>query len=261
MAKNTEVAVKRTGPKVSEVFSRGLIKENPIFRLVLGMCSSLAVSSTLISALGMSVAVIIVLVMSNVVISMLRNFIPNTVRIPAYITVIAGFVTIVQFLLQALAPDINDMLGIYLPLIVVNCIILGRAEAFAGKNTVAMSAVDGLGMGVGYLLALTSIAFIREFIGAGSLFGMQIIPQEYVISLFGMPTGGFLVVGILMAVWNKIAVMRGKPKAGEDCSGCPSAGICGSRFVRSQKETQDEADEKIKQATAVPAKNINKEAE
>lgn len=223
-----------------QVFTKGLINENPIFRLVLGLCSSLAVSSSLIGALGMGVSVIFVLLLSNIVISLLRNFIPNTVRIPAYITVIAGFVSIVQMLLQAFANPIYELLGIYLPLIVVNCIILGRAEAFASKNTVGMAALDGLGMGVGYTIALISIAFVRELLGAGTLFGFTIIPEAYTIKLFTMPTGGFLVVGFFMAVWNHLAEKKGKPRAGEDCNGCPMAGHCVSEFVRSQKEVEED---------------------
>ncbi len=222
-----------------KIFTKGLIRENPIFRLVLGMCSSLAVSSSMISSLGMGVSVIFVLVLSNIVISSLRKIIPDTVRIPAFITVIAGFVTIVQMLLKAYLFEINDMLGVYLPLIVVNCIILGRAEAFASKNSVLDSALDGLGMGAGYTLAMLSIAFIRELLGHGSLFGFQIIPEEYTILLFSLPTGGFLVVGFLMAVWNKLAVRSGKPKAELNCATCPAAGLCGEGLVRSQKVLKD----------------------
>lgn len=218
-----------------KIFTKGLIKENPIFRLVLGMCSSLAVSSSLISALGMGVSVIFVLVLSNIVISMLRKVIPDTVRIPAFITVIAGFVTIVQLLLRAYLQEIDQMLGVYLPLIVVNCIILGRAEAFASKNKVIDSALDGLGMGAGYTVAMLSIGFIRELLGFGSLFGLQIIPEEYTIALFTSPSGGFLVVGFLMAIWNRMATKKGKPKAELNCAACPVAGLCGEGLVRSQK--------------------------
>ncbi|HHT24171.1 MAG TPA: electron transport complex subunit E [Clostridiaceae bacterium] len=229
--------------KPKEVFFQGFIKENPIFRLVLGMCSSLAVSSTMIASLGMGISVIFVLVLSNIVISSLRKIIPDMVRIPAFITVIAGFVTIVQLLLKAYLLEINDMLGVYLPLIVVNCIILGRAEAFAAKNSVGYAALDGLGMGIGYTIALLSIAFIRELFGFGSLFGMQIIPEEYTILIFTLPTGGFLVLGFLMAVWNKLAALQGKPKAELNCHSCPVAGLCGEGFIRLQKA--EEIDIKI----------------
>lgn len=222
---------------VKDVFTRGLVKENPIFRLVLGICSSLAVSSTLVAALGMSASVIIVLVSSNIAISLLRNVIPEQVRIPAYIIVIAGFVSIVQMVLQAFVPDIFDMLGIYLPLIVVNCIILGRAEAFANKNSVGMAAIDGLGMGIGYTMALMSIAFLRELIGAGTLFGIQILPEAITpIGMFAVPAGGFIVLGILMAVWNKWAESNGQPKAGISCEGCPSVGRC--HAIQAEAEAQ-----------------------
>lgn len=233
--------------KVKEVMGRGLIRENPIFRLVLGMCSSLAVSTSMIGAFGMSVSVIVVLICSNIVISLLRNFIPNTVRIPAYITVIAGFVTIVQMVIKALAPDIDKMLGIYLPLIVVNCIILGRAEAFANKNGVFLSALDGLSMGLGYTLAMMSISFIRELLGAGTLFGIQIIPASIPpIMLFALPAGGFLVLGILMAVCNRIAEHYGQPKAELGCESCAAFGRCPVKeFEASQHETHVTADQKI----------------
>ncbi len=222
-----------------EVFTRGLIKENPIFRLVLGMCSVLAMSTSLTAAFGMSISVIVVMLCSNVVISLLRKVIPDQVRIPAYIIVIAAFVSMVQLLLQALLPDIYDQLGIYLPLIVVNCIILGRAEAFANKNTVLASAIDGLGMGVGYMFALMSIAAIREFFGAGTLFGMEIIQDGVAnVGLFIVPAGGFIVLGVLMAVWNKWAESKGQPKAGEDCQGCPAVGRC--HRVMAELEAKEE---------------------
>ncbi len=220
--------------KAKQVFTAGLIKENPIFRLVLGMCSSLAVSSTLITSFGMGISVIFVLVMSNIVISILRKVIPPSVRIPAYITIIAGFVTIVQLILKAYFFELNTMLGVYLPLIVVNCIILGRAEAFASKNSVGYAALDGLSMGLGYTLALMSIALIREFFGYGSVFGFAILPKEYTIQIFTLPTGGFIVVGFLMAVWNLLAMKKGKPKAELNCQSCPAAGYCGQDLVRSE---------------------------
>ncbi len=243
--------------KVKEVFTRGLIRENPIFRLVLGMCSSLAVSTTLIGALGMSVSVLVVLICSNIVISLLRNFIPNTVRIPAYITVIAGFVTIVQMVIKAFFPEIDGLLGIYLPLIVVNCIILGRAEAFANKNGVLISALDGLSMGLGYTIAMISIAFIRELLGSGTLFGVQVIPASIPpIMLFALPAGGFLVLGILMAVCNRIAEHFGQPKAELGCDSCAAYGRCPAKeFEASQDEAQTDADRKIRKAGARAKRN------
>ncbi len=224
-----------------DVFTRGLIKENPIFRLVLGMCSSLAMSTSMISAFGMSVSVIVVLVLSNISISLLRKVIPDEVRIPAYVIVIAGFVSIVQMVLQAFVPDIYEMLGIYLPLIVVNCIILGRAEAFANKNTVLASAVDGLGMGIGYMMALMSISLIREFIGNGSIFGIELIPGNINVALFTAPAGGFIVLGILMALWNKWAEGKGMAKAGLNCEGCPSVGRCQAIQNQAADQKKEEA--------------------
>ena len=217
----------------------GLIKENPVLVLVLGTCPTLAVSTSIISALGMGVAATLVLVCSNVVISALRKVIPDTVRIPCYIVVIAGFVTVVQLLLQAFIPSLYEMMGVYLALIVVNCVILGRAEMFARKNGVIDSALDGLGMGLGFLLALLAMATIREVLGAGSFAGLEIpflvirdkageIVESFTLPILTQAPGGFLVFGILIAIINKIG-----PKAGEkkrrsfSCEGCPSASVCG----------------------------------
>ena len=211
------------------ILLKGLILENPVLVLVLGTCPTLAVSTSVISALGMGVAATIVLLCSNVVISLLRKVIPDTVRIPCYIVVIAGFVTIVQLLMHAHLPELYDMMGVYLALIVVNCIILGRAEMFARKNCVLDSALDGIGMGIGFLLALVAMATIREVLGAGSFAGIEIpVLSNFKIPLLAQAPGGFLVFGILIAVVNKIG-----PKAGErkrkqfSCEGCPSAAICG----------------------------------
>ncbi|MBQ2812457.1 MAG: electron transport complex subunit E, partial [Clostridia bacterium] len=205
---------------LSKEFTKGLIAENPVLRLVLGTCPTLAVSTSVSGALGMGLAASIVLVCSNIVISALRKIIPGKVRIPAYIVIIASFVTIVQMLVKAFAPEIDESLGVYLPLIVVNCIILGRAEAFAGKNGVIASAVDGLGMGVGFTGALLAMALIRELIGTGAISGTQIFPAEYAMIIFILPPGGFFVFGMLMAVANKLAESKGKPKA--ELHGCES---------------------------------------
>ena len=219
-------------------FSKGLVKENPVLRLVLGTCPTLAVSTSVESALGMGLAASVVLVCSNIVISALRKVIPSKVRIPAYIVVIAGFVTLVQMLVKAFLPQIDEMLGVYLPLIVVNCIILGRAEAFAGKNPVLASAVDGLGMGVGFTGALFCMGFIRELFGSGTfLSGMAginggngiAVPflNENPMLIFVLAPGGFFVYGILMAVANKIAEGKGLPKAElHGCENCPMAQSC-----------------------------------
>ena len=217
------------------IFLKGLIAENPVLVLVLGTCPTLAVSTSIISALSMGLAATVVLVGSNAVISALRKVIPDTVRIPCYIVIIAAFVTAVQMLLQAYLLPVYKMLGVYLALIVVNCIILGRAEMYARKNTVADSVLDGLGMGVGFLIALVAMALIRELLGAGTLTFIPKNPiyvpilKDYNIPLLKEAPGGFLVYGILIAIVNKIG-----PKAGEgkrtktfSCEGCPSASLCG----------------------------------
>ncbi|MDD3972051.1 MAG: electron transport complex subunit E [Clostridia bacterium] len=199
-------------------FSKGILKENPTFILVLGMCPTLAVSTTAENSFMMGLAATIVLVLSNVIISLLRKLIPEKVRIPAYITVIAGFVTIVQLLMKAYLPELNKALGIYIPLIVVNCIILARAEAFAAKNNPWYSLLDGLGMGLGFTLAITLIGIIREFLGSGAIFGLQIIKNIPMPSVFVMPAGAFLVLGMLMALISAITHKKTEIK---DCSECP----------------------------------------
>lgn len=208
-------------------FSKGLIKENPVLRLVLGTCPTLATTTSLESAIGMGLSAAIVLVCSNIVISALRKVIPQKVRIPCYIVVIAGFVTIVQMLVKAFLPALDQQLGVYLPLIVVNCIILGRAEAFAGKNGVVASALDGLGMGVGFTAALVIMGGVRELLGAGTLLGFRILPESVPpMTIFVLAPGGFFVFGILMACANKLAERKGKPKATLGCAGCPMAETC-----------------------------------
>ena len=210
------------------IFLAGIIAENPVLILVLGTCPTLAQSTSLTSALSMGLAATVVLICSNAVISALRNVIPDVVRIPCYIVVIAGFVTAVQMLLQAFLPKIFDMLGVYLALIVVNCIILGRAEMFARKNGVVDSILDGAGMGLGFLLALMIIAFIREFFGAGALFGIEIGFMQYIkIPVLAQAPGGFLVYGIVIAVMNKLTEKKGGVKRKDfSCEGCPSAHMC-----------------------------------
>ena len=215
--------------KKLSILLRGLIAENPVLVLVLGTCPTLAQTGSVIAALSMGIAATVVLVCSNVVISALRKIIPDTVRIPCYIVVIAGFVTIVQLLMHAYLPDLYEMMGVYLALIVVNCIILGRAEMFARKNNVIDSALDCLGMGLGFLLALVAMATIREVLGAGSFAGIKIpFLQDYTLPILTMAPGGFLVFGILIAVINKIGPKKGAQKRKEfSCEGCPSAALCG----------------------------------
>ena len=213
-------------------FSKGLISENPVLVLVLGTCPTLATSTNVGSALGMGAAATIVLLCSNIVISALRKIIPDKVRIPCFIVLIAGFVTMVQMLVKAFAPALDASLGIYLPLIVVNCIILGRAEMFAQKNTVIDSAIDALGMGAGFTLTLAAMASIREIFGNGTWMGLQVpVLSDNHISILTMAPGGFFVFGLLIAIVNKF--FKNKPKKKEfGCAGCPSAGVCGGCAVK-----------------------------
>lgn len=211
------------------IFLKGLIAENPVLVLILGTCPTLAQTGSVINALSMGIAATIVLFCSNVVISAMRKIIPDTVRIPCYIVIIATFVTVVQMIMHAYLPDLYDMMGVYLALIVVNCIILGRAEMFARKNSVIDSALDGAGMGLGFLLALVAMATIREVIGAGSFAGIEIpFLVNYKIPIFAQAPGGFLVFGILIAIVNKIGPKKGEGKRKNfSCEGCPSASLCG----------------------------------
>ena len=182
----------------------GILRENPVFALVLGMCPTLATTTSAINGMSMGLATTFVLICSNVVISLLKTLIPDQVRIPAFIVVIATFVTMVQLLMQAYLPAIYEVLGLFIPLIVVNCIVLGRAEAFAAKNTVGLSALDGLGMGLGFTLALTLIGAVRELLGTGSLFGMNLYSETYGMLIFVLAPGAFIVLGYLMALVQKL---------------------------------------------------------
>ncbi len=236
--------------KCTERVYNGLIKENPTFVLMLGMCPTLAVTTSAINGLGMGLSTTVVLVLSNMLISMLRKVIPDSVRMPAFIVVVASFVTIVQFLLEGFVPSLYDSLGLYIPLIVVNCIILGRAESYASKNPVLPSIFDGIGMGLGFTFGLTCIAIVREFIGTGAIFGVQILPLAdaaagkggYVpVTIFILPAGAFLVLAFLVAGMNKLkkrAVQKGKKIAepqgcGTDCASC---GGCGSKVFPTGNE-------------------------
>ena len=214
----------------------GMVKENPTFVLMLGMCPTLAVTTSAINGIGMGLTTTVILALSNLMISMLRKIIPDGVRVPAFIVVVASFVTIVQFLLEAYIPSLNDSLGLYIPLIVVNCIILGRAEAYASKNPPAASLFDGIGMGLGFTIGLTSIGIIRELIGVGTIFGFQILPESYEpVSIFVMAPGAFFVLAFLTAVQNRVKMnlaKKGKDISkihsgcGGDCAACASG--CGS---------------------------------
>ncbi|MBE6480599.1 MAG: electron transport complex subunit E [Olsenella sp.] len=214
---------------MGEVFSRGLLTENPSLRQMLGLCPTLAVTTAVSNGLGMGMATTFVLVCSGIVVSLLRKVIPNSVRIPAFITIIASFVTLVMMIVKAYLPALDDALGIYLPLIVVNCIVLGRAEMFASKNGPGAAAIDGLGMGVGFTISLTCMSAIRELLGAGTLLGFQVMPS-FVEPMIIMvtPAGGFAVLGVLIAasVWLEQSRARKAglpvpPAAEVDCATCP----------------------------------------
>lgn len=187
-----------------KTLTNGILKENPTFALVLGMCPTLATTTSAVNGMSMGLATLFVLVCSNVVISMLKNVIPDKVRIPAFIVVIATFVTMVQLAMQAYLPGIYEVLGLFIPLIVVNCIVLGRAEAFAAKNTVGLSALDGLGMGLGFTLSLTLLGIIREFLGAGTVFGFQLYSSQFAALIFVLAPGAFIALAYMMAAVNKL---------------------------------------------------------
>ena len=198
--------------KYIERVYNGIIKENPTFVIMLGMCPTLAVTTSAINGVGMGLTTTVVLILCNMLIAALRNFIPDKVRIPGFIVVIASFVTLTQLLLSAFLPALNDALGLYIPLIVVNCIIMGRAEAYACKNPVMLSMFDGIGMGLGFTIALTIIGAIRELIGAGQVFGIQVLPESVYepITIFILAPGAFLVLAFLVAAQNKINLNNAK---------------------------------------------------
>lgn len=186
-------------------FTKGIIKENPVFVLLLGMCPTLGVTTSAINGLGMGLATTFVLVMSNLVISAIKNLVPDKVRIPVFIVVIASFVTVVQLMMEAFIPALYESLGLFIPLIVVNCIVLGRAEAFASKNNLLSSVVDGVGMGLGFALALTLLGSIREILGAGQFFGMQLYSAEFGMIAFVLAPGAFIVLGYLIVLMRKLS--------------------------------------------------------
>lgn len=227
--------------KITERLYNGVIKENPTLVLMLGMCPTLAVTTSAINGVGMGLTTTVVLVMSNLLISMLRKVIPDSVRIPAFIVIIASFVTIVQLLLQAYIPSLYSALGIYIPLIVVNCIILGRAEAYASKNPVIPSIFDGLGMGLGFTLGLTLIGIIREILGAGSIFGFRFLPENVdTLTIFILAPGAFFVLAILTALMNRFK-MKGAKAANaltscdaSMCSGCMNTGCAGRTITTTE---------------------------
>ena len=248
----------KTKSKKLSILLRGIIAENPVLILVLGTCPTIATSTSIFSALSMGLAATIVLVCSNIVISLLRKIIPDTVRIPCYIVVIATFVTAVQMLLEAYLEPVYTLLGAWLALIVVNCIVLGRAEMFARKNNVLDSALDGLGMGLGFLVALLALATVREVFGAGTVLsglesmGVEAIRipfiYEHRIPLLTEAPGGFLVYGLMIAVMNKITAKKGGVKRKSfSCDGCPSAHLCNKTSCSEITELAPDADEAAEQ--------------
>ncbi len=235
--------------KVTERLVNGIIKENPTFVLMLGMCPTLAVTTSAMNGLGMGLTTAVVLALSNMIISLMRRIIPNKVRIPAFIVIIASFVTVVQLLLQAYLPSLNDALGVYIPLIVVNCIILGRAESYAYFNPPIPSLFDGIGMGLGFSMALTLIGGFRELLGAGEVFGYRVMPESFTpIGIFVLAPGAFFVLATLTAIQNYIK-LRGARKGkdtskigsgcSEDCMNCGEKG-CGKRFYDNTEEVKEE---------------------
>ena len=228
----------------------GIIKENPTFVLMLGMCPTLAVTSSAINGLGMGLSTTVVLVMSNLLISAFRKVIPNGVRMPAYIVIVASLVTVVQFIMQAYTPSLSESLGVYIPLIVVNCIILGRAESYASKNPVLPSIFDGIGMGLGFTVGLTAIGIVRELIGAGKIFDIRVMPESYEpLTIFILAPGAFFVLAGLVALQNKVKnnmAKKGKkvPETvgcGEGCASCGNASSCsGKIFPTGEEDAKNE---------------------
>ena len=220
-------------------FTKGLVKENPVLRLVLGTCPSLAVTTLAVNAVGMGIAATMVLIFSNLIISLLRNVIPDKIRIPAFITIIAVLVTIIQLLIKAFVPSIDQALGIFLPLIAVNCIILARAEMFASKNPPVASMIDGLGMGIGFTSALLLMSSIRELLGNGTIFGLTVTANAFdPMIIFILPPGGFFVFGLLIALANKLS---GSKKVEKDCMSCPSYSRCSIREPLADTSKEKEA--------------------
>lgn len=228
--------------KCLSVLLNGIIKENPVLVLVLGTCPTLATTRSVTDAFGMGIAAMIVLICSNVIISLLRKIIPDNVRIPCYIVVIAGFVTIVEMIVHAKFETLYESLGVFLPLIVVNCIILGRAEMFAGKNNVLLSAIDGVGMGLGFTLALCAMGAIREVFGAASFAGIAIpFMENYKIEFLTGTAGGMVVFGLLIALVSVATQGKAPFKKSFSCASCPNAALCGKTSCAAETEQKEEA--------------------
>ena len=222
--------------KYLERLYNGIIKENPTLVLMLGMCPTLAVSTAAINGVGMGLSTTAVLILSNFVISLLRKVIPNEVRLPAYIVIVASLVTVTELLIEAYLPSIYEALGIYIPLIVVNCIILGRAEAYANKNTPGLAVMDGIGMGLGFTIALTLAGLLREVLGAGTAFGFTVFPKEYAVGIFIQPPGAFLVIALFIMIMNAIGIKTRQRQLVENdgCDGC-----CATCMTRCENAKED----------------------
>lgn len=256
--------------RITERLYNGIIKENPTFVMMLGMCPTLAVTTSAVNGLGMGLTTTAVLMLSNAMISALRNIIPDKVRIPAYIVIVASFVTIIQMLLQAYLPDLNESLGIFIPLIVVNCIILGRAEAYASKNPVIPSLFDGIGMGLGFTIALTMIGIFRELLGNGSIFGWHLLPSGYVpITIFIMAPGAFFVLAMLTALQNKFKAPSAtnhksadEIACGGNCAACVGGNCAINHRVLEEAVEKEKAEkaEAAKKAAAARAEAAKKAA-
>ena len=219
------------------VLTKGILKENPVFVLVLGTCPTIATTTNLVGAFGMGISALLVLLCSNILISLLRKVIPDNVRIPCYIVIIAGFVTIVQMIVQAYFPELYEMLGVYLALITVNCIILGRAEMFASKNSVVRSALDGLGMGIGFTLALFLIATVREVFGAASFAGISIpFLTDFKVEFLVKAPGGMVVYGLMIALVGALTMGKLPQKKEFSCAGCPGAKLCSGSCAEKKEE-------------------------
>lgn len=223
--------------KYMERIYNGVVKENPCIILMLGMCPTLAVTTSAINGIGMGLSTLAVLIFSNLIISIMRNIIPDEVRLPAYIVIVATLVTIVDLALQAYVPSLYGALGIYIPLIVVNCIILGRAEAYANKATPILAMFDGIGMGLGFTIALTAIGIVREALGNGSVFGITFLPESVpAIAIFGKAPGAFLVMAILVAALNALSIKTAANKKVEGCDGC--CATCSTSCAENGKEAK-----------------------
>ena len=224
------------------ILTKGIIKENPVLVLLLGTCPTLTTTSSPINAIGMGISAMVVLICSNIVISLIRKIVPDNVRIPCYIVVIAGFVTVVQMMLQAFIPSLYASLGLFIPLIVVNCIILGRAEMFASKNNPLDSALDGIGMGLGFTLALGCMGAIREFMGSGTIFGFKVLTDIVPgMGIFNLAPGGFFTFAILVALVNYLTKDKSKQKKDFACEGCAMSAMCGGARKDAECEKGAEA--------------------